>query len=57
MREGDLVVAFGEHLIKGLDELQRALSEERVGAATPLTVLRGTEKLQLSIVPGERRPS
>jgi len=56
LREGDMVVTFGEHVIKGLDELQRALSEERVGAATPLTVLRGTGKLQLSIVPGERRP-
>jgi S1-C subfamily serine protease len=49
--EGDRIVAFGGHAIGGIDDLHRLLTKERAGVAQSLTVLRGTAKLELSIVP------
>jgi S1-C subfamily serine protease len=52
---GDTIVAMGDTPIGGIDDLHRLLTEEKVGAANTLTVLRGVEKVALSIVPGESR--
>jgi S1-C subfamily serine protease len=52
---GDTIVAMGQTPIGGIDDLHRLLTEEKVGAANMLTVLRGVEKLALSVVPGESR--
>lgn len=54
--EGDVIVGFGDRPIAGIDDLHRLLSEKQVGAQAPLTVLRGSEKLVLRIVPEESRP-
>ncbi len=51
LHEGDVIVAFGERPVASVDDLHRALTEEQVGRASALTVIRGTEKLTLTIVP------
>lgn len=52
---GDTIVALGETAVGGIDDLHRLLTEEKVGVSSALTVLRGVEKLTLSVVPGESR--
>jgi S1-C subfamily serine protease len=51
--EGDTIVAFAGRSVAGIDDLHRLLTEERVAVGCALTVLRGVEKLTLTIVPGE----
>jgi S1-C subfamily serine protease len=55
LREGDLIVGFGELPVRGIDDLLRLLTEDRVGVTTPLTVIRGSERLTLSVTPSEAR--
>ncbi len=55
LRPGDVIVAFGEAPIRGVDELQAHLTEGRVGISSPITVLRGVERLELEIVPRESK--
>jgi len=40
--------------VAGIDDLHRLLTEERIGLAARLTILRGSEKKELEIVPGDR---
>ncbi len=51
LREGDLIVAFNDQAIAHVDALHRALTDYEPGVRANLTVLRGTEKIVLSIVP------
>ncbi|HSU87483.1 MAG TPA: PDZ domain-containing protein, partial [Terriglobia bacterium] len=51
LREGDLIVAFNDQAIAHVDALHRALTDYDPGLRANLTVLRGTEKIVLSIVP------
>ena len=51
IREGDLVVGFAGKPIAGIDDLHRLLTEEQIGKAAELTVIRRTEKLALPVVP------
>jgi S1-C subfamily serine protease len=55
LREGDLIVAFGELPVRGIDDLLRLLTEDRVGTPVPVTAIRGTERLKLAITPSESR--
>ena len=55
LREGDLIVAFGERPVQAIDDLLRLLTEDRVGVAVSVAVIRGTERLTLSITPAESR--
>jgi S1-C subfamily serine protease len=50
---GDTVVAFGGEPVTGIDDLQRLLTEARIGTAAPVAVLRLTEKLELRVVAEE----
>jgi S1-C subfamily serine protease len=52
-REGDIIVGFDERPVAGIDELHKLLTEDRIGHKFPLTVIRGTEKLSLEVVPQE----
>jgi S1-C subfamily serine protease len=54
---GDIVVAFDGEPVGTVDELHRLLTEERVGKAVPLTILRRTEKQVLTITPREGKPA
>src|SRR5213080_384720 len=51
LREGDLIVAFNDQAIAHVDALHRALTDYEPGVRANLTVLRGTEKITLNIVP------
>jgi S1-C subfamily serine protease len=51
LREGDLIVAYGERPISGVDDLHRLLTEEQVGVASPITFIRHTEKIVRTIIP------
>ncbi len=51
LRDGDVIVAYGPRPVGSVDDLHRILTEEHVGAASEMTVIRGTEKLVKMIVP------
>jgi S1-C subfamily serine protease len=51
--EGDMIVALQGQPVAGVDDLHRVLSDVRAGAKSELTVIRGTERLTLAIVPEE----
>ena len=55
LREGDIIVGFDDQAIPDIDALHRILTENRLGVRASLTVLRGAEKLDLSIKPVESR--
>ncbi len=49
--ERDLIVGYGSQPIGSIDDLHRKLTEEQVGVRSALTILRGSEKKILSIIP------
>jgi S1-C subfamily serine protease len=51
LREGDVIVAYGETPVSSVDDLHRLLTEEQIGKRSELTVIRRTEKLLLPVVP------
>jgi S1-C subfamily serine protease len=51
---GDILVKLGGAGVDGAESLQAQLGGERVGVATPATVLRGGETLDVTVTPGER---
>jgi S1-C subfamily serine protease len=53
LREGDLIVAYGGQPVAGVDDLHKLLTGEQVGVRSPIEMLRGSEKLQLEVVPEE----
>lgn len=53
LREGDVIVAFANEPISGIDELHRYLVAKVIGLPTVLTVIRHTEKLELTVTPEE----
>jgi S1-C subfamily serine protease len=57
LREGDIIVAFKNQPIASIDQFQRCLVAAEIGVTSPLTVLRHTEKLELSVTPEEWDPS
>ncbi|HXW05002.1 MAG TPA: trypsin-like peptidase domain-containing protein [Vicinamibacterales bacterium] len=56
LREGDIIVAADAHVVSGLDDLHRFLTEERIGGVAVLGVLRGPDRLDLRAVVSDRRP-
>ena len=56
LQEGDVIVAFNDKPLRGIDDLHRLLTDGVIGARATLTILRRTEKLTVSIVPEESLP-
>ena len=54
VREGDVIIAYGNHAVTGIDELLRMLTDERIGWADQLTVLRNGERRQMIVVASEK---
>ena len=54
-RERDLIIAFAGQPVTGIDDLHRHLTKDTIGRPTPVTVLRGPERVQLIVVPWEDR--
>jgi len=57
LQEGDVLVAFKGEPIASIDQLQRCLGAAEIGVASPVTVIRHTEKLELPVTPEEWQPS
>lgn len=53
VEEGDLVIAFQGKDVKGVDDLHRALTEDAIGRAARLTVVRERGAEDLAITPRE----
>jgi len=56
LREGDVIVAFQDKTVSHIDELHRHLVATAIGVPTKMTVIRHTEKLDLTITPEEWAP-
>ena len=55
VRERDIIVALDGQRVAGIDNLQRLLTDVRIGALTRLLILRGAEKLEIAVTPRETR--
>jgi len=55
LEEGDVIVSFDGKPIFTLDDLQRLLTEERVGMTWAVSVVRGTEIRNLAVTPTEAK--
>jgi S1-C subfamily serine protease len=51
VREGDVLVSFGPQRVNGIDDLHRLLTEEVVGKAAKLGLLRDDEKIEMDLTP------
>jgi S1-C subfamily serine protease len=56
LREGDVIVAFGNDRVTGIDDLHRLLTKEAVGKATRISVVRGDDRIDLDITPELAEP-
>jgi S1-C subfamily serine protease len=56
MLSGDIIVAVDGIAVGDVDELHRLMTEERVGKPVPITVLRLTQKLEITVTPRESPP-
>jgi S1-C subfamily serine protease len=57
LKTGDVIVAFGDSPIRGIDDLQARLTDREVGVRSQISILRGVERLDLEIVPRESKTS
>jgi len=54
LREGDIIVALDTQPVASIDDLHRLLTEERIGAAVTLGLLRGAERVEVRVTVGVR---
>jgi len=54
VRDGDIIIAFGIDPVSDIDALHRLLADHVAPATTTIDVLRGTDKLTLSVTPEPR---
>ena len=52
---GDIIIAFGDLPISGVDDLHRVLTSERIGVSNTLTILRHGARQQVMVVPAEAK--
>ncbi len=52
---GDVIIGLDNQPVSGVDDLHRILTEEKVGVRTIVTLIRQTRKLDLTVIPAERR--
>jgi len=55
VQTGDRIISFNSTPVTGIDDLHKMLTETQVGVKTDIKVLRGTEILDLQIIPQERK--
>jgi S1-C subfamily serine protease len=55
LEEGDVIISFDNKPIFTMDDLQRLLTAERVGAEWPISVVRGTEIRNFIVTPEEAK--
>lgn len=55
LKEGDVIVGYGEQPVKGIDDLHMMLTEEQIGQSVDLCVIRRTEKVVVKVMPEEKK--
>ena len=55
LRQGDVIVAFNGQRIGSVHHLHKVLVGEQINVSASLTIIRHTDKLELSILPAESR--
>jgi len=55
LMDGDIIVSFNDHAVKGIDDLHKLLTEREVGVPSTMTILRRTEIKNLTVIPSEAR--
>ena len=55
LKVGDILLALDGTIIAGADDLVRALTGDTIDRKVTLDVLRGSERLTLTMVPQERK--
>jgi S1-C subfamily serine protease len=53
LREGDVIVQFNRQAIPSIDALHKLLTADQIGVKAQVTIIRGTEKLEVQITPVE----
>jgi len=56
LREGDLLIAAGNQVLTGLDDLLRALDHHSIGRATEFLVIRNARLMTVTVTPKLRKP-
>jgi len=56
LREGDLIISFDGQPVSGIDDLHKLLTGERAGHTSAVEIIRGTERLTVSVVPQQTHP-
>jgi len=51
--DGDIILSFAGEPVGAIDDLHRRVSEDQIGRPCVVTVLRGLERRQLTIIPSE----
>lgn len=52
---GDIVIEFDGNPIRGIDDLHKLLTDERIGRRCTVTIIRGVQKLSFEVVPREAK--
>jgi len=55
LEQGDIIIEFAGEPVAGFDDLHRLLTEEKLGARAPVTVLRRGRRITLEVEPEESR--
>src|SRR5262245_203663 len=55
VREGDVILAFADEPVAGVDDLHRYLTDERIDRPATLVILRRVERRALTVVPAEAK--
>ena len=55
LKAGDVLIAYDDQPIGSIDDLQRLLTDERVGVGGTLSVIRAGERLEIPITPAEAK--
>ena len=54
LQEGDVIVELAGECVEGVDVLHRLLNEDKIGVPTEFTLLRGSRKLKVNVLPEVR---
>jgi S1-C subfamily serine protease len=57
VQEGDLIIAIDGQGVESVDDLYRFLSERPFGQPIVLTLIRGSERMEIRVVPAEAPPA
>jgi S1-C subfamily serine protease len=55
LQDGDIIFSFGGDPVAAIDDLHRRLSDDRIGKPCTVTILRGLERRQITVIPQESR--